>query len=110
MTPNIDLIATNFSDMFVYIVASIFFIILAGFPLLIVYIITQRIKLTNKQQNLVIFTKDEQTKLAEETRTFDKKYDVVYVDLRKLISPIGLHYYMIYILRRFVFIMVAFYL
>jgi len=82
MTPMIDLFASNFFDMFVYIVACIFFIVLAGTPLLIVSIITRRIRYIEQFKFAKFWAKEEQDALGEEYRAFETKWDVVYKDLK----------------------------
>ena len=95
--------------MFIYIVALILFVILLAFPLIVANIIKWRIYYMDRFKHEEYLPQEKKDELGEEYRAFEKHYHVVYKDLRQK-DVIGLHYYLIYVLRRQIFIMICFYL
>lgn len=106
MTSHVDLIFTNAPDIFAYLLSITFLIMILSLPLLSVWV-TKR-----KQKFLELAAQDQSDRLRyvmkQKELQLDNTWGIFYQDIR-LNSNIALQYYVVCILRRFSFVLIAYY-
>lgn len=109
----VDLIYLNTGDMINFLLSIAYFLYIVFLPLIISSVISTKIgfmeaKLEDPPAHIKdVGTYIEQLVLAE--KSFDKKWDCLYDSMRQE-SNFAMKYYYVYVLRRMIFIMIAYYL
>jgi hypothetical protein len=106
MTSRVDLIFTNAPDIFAYVLSILFLVMILSLPILSVWIVKCKQKFLelaaiDQTQRLRYLMKQQETNL-------DNTWGIFYGGLR-LNNNIALQYYVVYILRRFLFVLLAYY-
>ena len=109
----VDLIYLNTGDMMNFLLSNAYFLYIIFLPLIISSVISTKIGfMETKLEDPPADIEDvgayiEQLELAE--KSFDKKWDCLYDSMRQE-SNFAMKYYYVYVLRRMIFVMIAYYL
>ena len=107
----IDLIFLNIGDAISFTLSMSYFLFILILPLLIVIKLSQKIEILENKTNPPddVNPEDYEAWLLDYEKEFDKKWDSLY-DSLKMDDNIQLMYYYIYLLRRMLFTLIAYYL
>mmetsp|Transcript_19666 Transcript_19666/g.30381 ORF Transcript_19666/g.30381 Transcript_19666/m.30381 type:complete len:228 (+) Transcript_19666:5547-6230(+) len=104
----VDLVFRNFSDFLTFTVGLLFFVVILYLPVVIAKVLQKKIYFLERIQGQKESV-EQLYELAKEERQHDQKWDVFYHGI-KMVNNFDMHYYLVYVLRRMVFILNAYYM